>query len=107
MIHRLGLGPCVDSEESEVPIYVRALDTCFRQTPLSIQVDLAWLLTADYKVTINKVAAVESTVWDEDLVDKGLLLNVGAHTEKVQAPCTVYIPWCLTPALINGVQSPH
>ena len=58
-LYGLDLRPCVSGEESEVPINAWASDASFGQAPFSIQVEPA----AEYKVAINKLAAVNVAIW--------------------------------------------
>ena len=104
-LHRLGIGPCIDSEESEVPIYVWSSYTCSGHASMSVQVDLPWVLAADDKFTMKKVAAVDATIWDADPSDERLPLYLDVDMEKVRAPGGVYIPRYLTTALLTRVSS--
>ena len=69
--------------------------------------DLAWIFSSEDRITVNKVAAVETMLQNTELFDPQVTLDEGAPTEKVRAAVTVYIPFCLTPALLTGVRSPH
>ena len=94
-LHGLGVNPCVKSEEW-------ASDTVSGQMPLSILVQLSWLVTAEDRVTVNKVAAVYEALLEENMVASGVALAPSTATKKVWVPLETYIPRCLVTALLMG-----
>ena len=106
-LHGSVVGTCFEDEESKVPIHAWSLDTCSIQAPLSVLVDLKWLLPAEDRVTVDKVSAVDLTIQDVEPEAEHTALSLVGATEKVRFPGAIYIPWCLTSDIIVGVRSPR
>ena len=90
-LHRLGIGPGVPGEKSAFTVYAWASDTCSGQVPLTVQVDLSWLLPEGDRVTVNKVAAANTVIWGAKPADACVALDESAATERVQTPGAIYI----------------
>ena len=74
-LHGLGLGPVIFREDSNPPLYAWALGTSAGQVHISIQVDPAWLLPSEDRVMVNKVAAVDASLQNEEPSDLRVVLN--------------------------------
>ena len=103
-LHGLGRWSILSSKEYEVPLYAWASDTSSGQAPVSIKVDPAWILSSKDRGTVNKVAPVNSTLWNAEPSDPRVVFDDSAPTEKLQAAVAVYIPHCLTPTLLTGLR---
>ena len=84
-LHRLGVGPHITWEDSVAPIYAWASETSSSQAPLSARVEPTCILTAEEKVTINKVTEVDVTILEAELTNTQVGLDTGTATEKVRA----------------------
>ena len=103
----MGIRPVLSRKDPKVHLYAWALETSTGQAPLTIKVDLVWIFSIEDRITVNKVATVETMLQNTELFDPRVTLGEGAPTEKVRAEVAVYIPFYLTSALLTGVRLPH
>ena len=68
--------------------------------------ETSWLLKVDEQVTVNNDVAVYQALHEEESEAERVALVVGGATERSRSPMDVYIPRCLTPALLTGIRSP-
>ena len=59
---------------------------------LSIFVEPSWILELEYRVAVNKVAAVYQELYEEDLEVEQVVLDVGAAIWRVWTPVVIHIP---------------
>ena len=65
----------------------------------------SWILETDDRFTVNKEAALDKAIRNEDPEVLRMVLDTGTTTEKVWLPVVFYIHRCLTPALPMGTRS--